>query len=314
MGDSSGTPRQLVNRDEQIDDYLRVLQYLKDPNEHDHLFPRGMIDVDQICLWGWSNSGGHVAKIGTSKIIYDVQTARLKLISSKEDMNSLKRRSCLPNGISLKISGVISLNPLSDAYKNLKFHFYQDPFSIGQVGHLILGDFLVSKIPWINKRFSLNVKVFGKGGLLGTEEASRGFKMLEKHMIEEEEEEEEEGNSRVSRRRRRRRSSMTGQERFINLVAGRYGLDLINNRSDGKEIQTDIFIGWSSSDGLISDRLPKEFIQACQETGDQHGIFVQSFQHQGDHFELLDRHSPSFEESIQRQLDFIRKTFEKKTN
>ncbi|KAH9814548.1 esterase [Melampsora americana] len=106
LGDSTGSPRQVVSATRQQEDYISVLQYVSDPNRHQNLFGRCTLDPNRIVLWGWSNSGGHVSY--------------------------LAGRSDIP-----AISAVIAIDPLCDGAGNFLYHLRKSPGALFKITHRI---------------------------------------------------------------------------------------------------------------------------------------------------------------------------------
>ncbi|KAJ3510251.1 hypothetical protein NLJ89_g4785 [Agrocybe chaxingu] len=67
-GTSDGTPRNIIDISEQLDDYKAVIKYARQNSEE--------YDGSRVVLWGTSFSGGHVIRLGT-----DVRPSLLSLIS-----------------------------------------------------------------------------------------------------------------------------------------------------------------------------------------------------------------------------------------
>ncbi|EGG01055.1 uncharacterized protein MELLADRAFT_53692 [Melampsora larici-populina 98AG31] len=144
LGDSTGSPRQLVSATRQQEDYLSVYRYVRDPNQHQNLFGRRTLDPNRVVLWGWSNAGGHV--------LY------------------LAGRSDIP-----AISAVIAIDPLCDGLGNTLYHLRKFPFGLMRIAHRICGDLFASLMPGVG---TISVAAFGPGGILSSEEAVRGARQI----------------------------------------------------------------------------------------------------------------------------------------
>ncbi|POV96723.1 hypothetical protein PSHT_14996 [Puccinia striiformis] len=103
LGDSTGQPRQLVSPTNQLEDYTTVLRFVTDPDSHAQFLSR-KIPSSKVVLWGWSNSGGHVARLATQ-------------------------------ADELQISAVITLDPLCDGRTNLFHHMWHNPLGLARIGH-----------------------------------------------------------------------------------------------------------------------------------------------------------------------------------
>ncbi|KAI8446700.1 hypothetical protein BY996DRAFT_4622739 [Phakopsora pachyrhizi] len=331
LGDSTGLPRQIVSMISQLEDYLTVLKFVTEPESHSKLF-ENFIDPKKVILWGWSNSGGHVSKLATNP--------DLKLCGVDERFE---------RDLHLRISGVICLDPMCDGIKNLKHHVWNNPLGLAKIGHYVLGDLIISMIPFLSKRYSINVPALGPGGFLGSEEAERGAKMIASQSSEEAEKEGEEfqnvntmtADQTKLKKSGEKRSKLVGMQdlgpKFVNLVAARYGYDVMFQNSNGSSVNCSILVSWSKDkgDGLITDQVPRSFLNHCQKLLSQSStkhqktslndsesttsvkeidlnrikrttVEVESFEHEGDHFGLHFG-GIGFEDGIKRQIEFIKK-------
>ncbi|OAV88409.1 hypothetical protein PTTG_06065 [Puccinia triticina 1-1 BBBD Race 1] len=266
LGDSTGQPRQLVSSVTQLEDYITVLRFVTDPDTHAQFLSR-KIPSSKVVLWGWSNSGGHVAKLATQ-------------------------------ADKLPISAVIALDPLCDGRTNFLHHVRNYPLGLARIGHWVLGDFLLSIFPVLNKHTSLRVPAFGRGGILSSEEAEEGFRMLNSDVRENEGATHELGNCGFGK-----------GPKLINEIAARYGFEVLSQRCNGTEVKCPILVSWAQDDGdsLITSKIPRRFAEDCLKAENSR-VSVDIHEHKGDHFGLHFG-GAGFEAGIEKQLQFLQSVF-----
>ncbi|KAA1067524.1 hypothetical protein PGT21_008194 [Puccinia graminis f. sp. tritici] len=266
LGDSTGQPRQLVSPVTQLEDYITVIRFVTDPDTHaQFLSPK--IPSSKVVLWGWSNSGGHVAKLATQ-------------------------------ADKLPISAVIALDPLCDGRTNFLHHMWHNPLGLARIGHWVLGDFLLSIFPVINKQTSFRVPAFGRGGILNSTEAEDGFRMLSSDSRENEGALPELGNCGFGK-----------GPRMVNEIAARYGFEVLSQRCNGAEVKCPILVSWAKNDadGLIPSKVPRRFAEDCLKAENSQ-VSIDVYEHNGDHFGLHFGGS-GFEAGIEKQLQFLHSVF-----
>ncbi|KAI9623370.1 hypothetical protein H4Q26_014537 [Puccinia striiformis f. sp. tritici PST-130] len=266
LGDSTGQPRQLVSPTNQLEDYTTVLRFVTDPDSHAQFLSR-KIPSSKVVLWGWSNSGGHVARLATQ-------------------------------ADELQISAVITLDPLCDGRTNLFHHMWHNPLGLARIGHWVLGDFLLSFFPVLNKQASLRIPAFGPGGMLGGPEADNGFRMFNSDWKENEGVVQELGSSGFGK-----------GPKLVNEIAARYGFEVLSQRCDGTKVKCPILISWAKNDGdsLIPSKVPARFAEDCLKAND-YRVSVDVHEHEGDHFGLHFG-GVGFEAGIEKQLQFLHSVF-----
>ncbi|KNZ49862.1 hypothetical protein VP01_473g14 [Puccinia sorghi] len=274
LGDSTGQPRQLVSQARQLEDYMTVIRFVTDSDSNAQVFCRKNIPASEVVLWGWSNSGGHVAKLATQ-------------------------------ADKLPISAVITLDPLCDGWANLRHHMWHNPLGMARIGHWILGDFLLSFLPVLNKQTTLVVPAFGPGGMLGSSEAEHGFQMMSSSSATESSAGAQEG-----RVHEELENHGIGKgPSVVNEIAARYGFEVLLQRCDGAQVKCPILISWAKNEGdrLIPSKIPRRFADDCLKAQNSH-ISIHLHEHEGDHFGLFFG-GPGFEAGIRMQLQFLHTLF-----
>ncbi|PLW18058.1 hypothetical protein PCANC_14708 [Puccinia coronata f. sp. avenae] len=226
------------------------------------------IPCSKVVLWGWSNSGGHVAKLATQ-------------------------------ADKLPIAAVMTLDPLCDGRTNLLHHMWHNPFGLARIGHWVLGDFLLSIFPVINKQTSFTIPAFGPGGMLGSPEAENGFQMLNSGSTEGDDGTVQElGNFGFGK-----------GPNVVNEIAARYGFEVLSQRCHGTEVKCPVFVSWAKDDGdgLIPSKIPRRFAEDCLKA-ENSPISIDVHEHEGDHFGLHFG-GAGFEAGIERQLQFLHSVF-----
>jgi len=251
---------------------MTVIRFVTDADSNGQVLGRKSMPASKVVVWGWSNSGGHVAKLATQ-------------------------------ADKLPISAVITLDPLCDGPANLRHHMWHNPLGMARIGHWILGDFLLSIVPVLNKQLTLLVPAFGPGGMLASSEAEHGFQMMSSSAKEPSSEDQQTGHEELGNH------GFGKGPKVVNSIAARYGFEVLSHRCDGAQVKCPILISWAKNegDGLIPSKIPRRFADDCLKAQTSH-ISVHLHEHEGDHFGLFFG-GAGFETGIQIQLQFLHSLF-----